>query len=107
MTWPLGTIGDGGNSGFQLLNTVLQFGMRRIVLVGFDLHDREGVHWHGNHPPVLTNPASANLARWRRVLDAQASLLDGIGAEVTVVGLGSALTAYAKVGSIADAIERG
>src|SRR3954470_8816460 len=33
---PTGKLGSGGNSGFQALNLAVQFGAKRIVLVGFD-----------------------------------------------------------------------
>lgn len=94
---PPGTIGRGGNSGFQALNLALQFGARRIVMVGFDMSARHGVHWHGAHGKGLVNPAAANLARWRRVLDAQAPALAALGVRVIVAGQESALTAYPKM----------
>lgn len=38
-------IGSGGNSGFQALNIAVQFGASRIMLIGFDMQDRSGVHY--------------------------------------------------------------
>mgnify|MGYP002145968013 CR=1 FL=1 len=48
-----GTVGCGGNSGFQALNLALQFGCTRIILVGYDMRLDKGLHWHGAHPKEL------------------------------------------------------
>lgn len=61
-----GLVGCGGNSGFQAVNLAAQFGAKRILLIGFDLHDRAGVHWFGrNNGQGLTNPDEQNFRRWR------------------------------------------
>lgn len=60
-------IGNGGNSGFQALNLVVQFGATNIVLVGFDCHGRGDVHWYGrNKWPNANNPMGSNYARWMK-----------------------------------------
>jgi hypothetical protein len=66
-----GVIGSGGNSGFQALNLALQFGARRVILVGFDLNLAGGVHWHGrtprlNNPTARTSPGGLNASTARR-----------------------------------------
>ena len=51
-------IHTGGNSGYQAINLVYHFGVKRIVLIGFDMQRRNGrTHWHGNHPGSM-NKAS-------------------------------------------------
>lgn len=92
-----GHIGYGGNSGFQALNLALQFGARRIVLVGFDMQLADGVHWHGRHASNLNNPSAASLARWATILDRQAPAIAAMGALVLNASADSALTAYRKV----------
>jgi hypothetical protein len=92
-----GTIGKGGNSGFQALNLAVQFGCRAIILVGFDMHDRVGLHWHGRHPSPLRNPTRSSLGRWRRVLDAQTGILRAAGVIVLNASPASALAAYPKM----------
>lgn len=92
-----GVIGSGGNSGFQALNLALQFGARRIVLVGFDLNLVGGVHWHGRHAPRLNNPTAANLARWAERLDSQAAAIAALGVEILNASPTSALQAFPKV----------
>jgi hypothetical protein len=104
-----GKIGWGGNSGFGAINLAVQFGVSRIVLVGFDMRlyspadaqrlfgsqDR-AVHWHGAHQG-LHNPTTGNVARWRRVTDGAAPALRAMGVEVLNATPHSALAAYRKV----------
>jgi hypothetical protein len=89
-----GVIGDGGNSGFQALNLAVQFGARRIGLVGFDMRADGGLHWHGRHDRGLNNPTGDLFVRWRRVLDGVAPRLASLGVEVLNLSRVSALTAY-------------
>lgn len=96
-----GTLGSGstlgGNSGFQALNLALQLGCRDLILVGFDMHVRNGEHWHGRHPRGLNNPTAETTERWRVALDSQADFLKGLGARVINASPSSALTAYPKM----------
>ncbi len=39
----------GSNSGFAAVHLAIHFGVRRIVLVGFDMHGKRGEHWFGHH----------------------------------------------------------
>jgi len=49
-----GIIHLGSNSGFQALNLAVLFGVRRIILLGYDMSNQDGnTHWHGNHPVGL------------------------------------------------------
>lgn len=56
-----GHIGGGGNSGFQCLDAVTQFGASQIYLVGFDM---AGGHWHDPHSPPLHNPSEDAFGNW-------------------------------------------
>lgn len=94
---PLGVIGDGGNSGFQAVNLAVQFGARRIVLVGFDLQPEEPTHWHGAHGGGLANPQQEHLRQWAERLDSQSTVLRAAGVDVLNGSPHSALTAYPKV----------
>lgn len=91
---PPGTVGSGGNSGFQALNLVVQFGARRILLLGIDLC---GEHWHAAHPAPLKNPRPHTLIKWARRFDRAAGDLRQAGAEVINCSPNSALTAYSKM----------
>jgi hypothetical protein len=76
-------VGNGGNSGFQALNLLVQFGVKNVILVGFDLHDRGGVHWYGrNTAPGMNNPMKVNFDRWRRGYEAVKKRLKELGVEV-------------------------
>ncbi len=94
---PKGSVGWGGNGGFHSLNLAVQFGAKRIILVGFDMHQRAGIHWHGKHRGNLTNPNERALENWRLVLDKCAPRLKALGIEVFNASETSALKAYPKV----------
>lgn len=92
-----GEVGWAGNGGFHAINLAIQFGAKRIVLVGFDMSIDHGYHWHGRHDPGLNNPKQAGVDRWRMVLDAQKPILDRLGIEVVIGSPNSRLTAYRKL----------
>jgi len=93
-----GVVGAGGNSGFQALNLAVQFGGKRILLVGYDMRVDLGEHWHASHPMPLSNPhPNDNLPRWRRALDGAAGCLKEKGVAVVNCSMVSTLTAYPKM----------
>lgn len=92
-----GVIGSGGNSGFQALNLAVQWGARRIILVGYDATLDHGVHWHGRHGEGLRNPTVNLVRRWRRALDGAAKVLRERGIEVINASPISALENYPKM----------
>lgn len=94
---------SGGNSGFQLLNLLLQTGAARLILVGYDLNVAGGIHWHGPHPARLNNPKAEALARWAEALDAQAAAIAAMGVEVINATPASSLAAFPKQ-SLAEAL---
>ncbi len=82
-----GEIGWGGNGGFHCVNLAVQFGAARVVGIGFDMTLQGGVHWHGRHPPGLTNPTQASVDKWR----------ERLGIPFIIGSPGSALTAFPKL----------
>ncbi len=89
------SVGSGGNSGFQALNLVAQFGANRILLIGFDMHDRSGVHWYGrNNGPGRSNPSEHNFKRWRAAFEGSAGMLKERGIDVVNASLISRLTCF-------------
>lgn len=92
-----GSVGWGGNSGFQALNIAVHFRCRKIILVGYDMTLANGVHWHGKHPRGMNNPSEQNIARWRRCIDAAADTLRSIGVDVVNASAISALMNYPKM----------
>lgn len=83
-----------GNSGFQALNIAVQFGVRRIALVGFDLRIDRGVHWHGRHARGLNNPGDLHMMHWRHALNGAADDFARLGIDVVNCSPVSTLTAY-------------
>lgn len=60
---------SGRNSGLQAINVAVQFGARRIILVGFDMNPDLPVHWHPPHPDRLGNPNAERMQIWRREME--------------------------------------
>jgi hypothetical protein len=95
---PLGVLGAGGNGGFQALNLAVQFGVKRLLLIGYDMRIDLGEHWHKRHPAPLSNPHPvSNLPRWRKAIDGAAAELKALGIEVINCSEVSALRAYRKM----------
>lgn len=100
----IGTIGGGGNSGFQALNLALQWGARKIILIGYDLTDRSGVHWYGrNNWAMANNPDDPQLGKWAANFDRTAPAIVKLGADVVNVSEYSRITAFRK-GTIEQAL---
>jgi hypothetical protein len=101
---PKGTVGWGGNSGFHCLNLAIQFAVKRVLLVGYDMRIDRGPHWHGEHPRGMHNPSAMNVERWRRAVDNAAKIAKAQGVEVINCSSVSALQNYPKMG-FAEALE--
>lgn len=101
---PPGLLGRGENSGFQALNLLLQFGARRIGLLGIDF---TGERWHGAHPnnPHRRGQNPDTLRRWREIFDQQAAAIAALGADVVNLSGISELQAFPRM-SFAAARER-
>lgn len=98
-------IGGGGNSGFQAMNLALRFGSRRIILVGFDMTDRGGVHWYGRNTwHAATNPTDTAFARWLQAFAHSMAEIQRIGAEIVNASAMSALNTFPRR-SIEDALK--
>lgn len=94
-----GVVGGGGNSGFQAVNLAAQFGASRILLVGFDLHDRSGLHWYGrNVGQGRNNPNEDNFRRWRLAFEASADDFVKAGMDVVNASPISALKCFRRRG---------
>jgi hypothetical protein len=101
----VGTVGAGGNSGFQALNLAAQFGAKRILLVGFDASVRGGQHWYGRNNWNGANNPDENLCdRWRKAFDGAAIDLANRGIEVINTALWSQLNRFKKM-SIEHALQ--
>jgi hypothetical protein len=96
---PLGTVGWGGNSGFNCLNFAAQLRPSKILLVGFDMTKRFGAHWHEPHDVTtgLSNPSAFSIDRWRRVTDGVSRHLRDLGIVVINCSPVSALKHFPKM----------
>lgn len=98
MIGTIGNLGAGGNSGFQSLNLAVQFGVYKILLIGFDMRVDLGEHWHPRHQMPLSNPhPNDNLPRWRKAIDGAAETLKILGIKVINCSSISMLQAYPKM----------
>jgi hypothetical protein len=101
-----GVIASGGNSGFQALNLAVQFGARQIALVGFDMHDRSGLHWYGrNEWTLANNPNENNFNRWRKAFALTAPILSNMGIDVANATRHSECKAFRFVPSVEVALQ--
>jgi hypothetical protein len=91
-----GVVGWGSNGGFHALNLAVQFGAKRIALVGYDMRIDQGLHWHGAHER-LNNPSAHSCELWRRAIDGVAAKIADLGIEVLNASPISALRNYKKV----------
>lgn len=98
----VGTVGAGGNSGFQAVNLALQFGASKLLLVGFDYG---GEHWYGrNNWHGGGNPSETNFTRWRAALNAAEPVIRERGVEVVNASRDSTVKAFRKQ-PIAETLE--
>jgi hypothetical protein len=78
---------------------VVQFGVKGVMLIGFDMTDKHGQHWYGaNNGPGRTNPDEDNFKRWRQAFVQSAVVLDRLGVEVVYASPKGALTCFPKAG---------
>lgn len=94
----------GGHSGFQAINLAVQFGAKRILLVGFDMTLANGAHWHKDYRGVA-KPDAGRVLAWREAMDDCAPQFTALGVDVINCTMASALTAYPKQ-PLSDAIGR-
>ncbi|MCW5758910.1 MAG: hypothetical protein KIS90_03985 [Phenylobacterium sp.] len=95
----VGTVGCGGNSGFQALNLVSQMGATRVLLIGFDIHDRGGVHWYGRNAwQGGGNPSDYQFRRWSAAFETASRQLAERGVEVVNASPHSDIRGFRKAG---------
>lgn len=56
---------SGNNSGLRAIYLALALNARRVLLVGFDMHDLDGAHWHKPHPKTMHSPSKESMMLWR------------------------------------------
>lgn len=95
-----GLVGSGGNSGYQALNLVTQFGATGILLIGYDMRSTgNSPHWYGrNDWPGANNPIDDNYRRWSRAFEGSAQTLRDLGVDVVNASSNTALTCFRRAG---------
>jgi hypothetical protein len=87
-------IHQGQNSGIQAINLAYHFGATRIVLLGFDMQDQDGVtHWFGSHP-------DGSAPKWRRLMPLFESVAEDarrMGIEIVNATRQTALTCFPRI----------
>jgi hypothetical protein len=95
-------IGSGKNSGFQALNLAMQFGANPILLIGFDFHDRGGVHWYGrNNAKGMSNPMLLNFRDWQKAMNEASGRARDLGFDIINASRGSELKCF-RFGGLCD-----
>lgn len=84
----------GRHGGHHAINLAVLFGAKRVVLLGFDLHEREpgGFNWHRKHK--RPTPAHNYGSVYRADLEKTAPILRKQGIEVLNANPGSALRCF-------------
>lgn len=91
-----GRIGSGGTGAFQALNLAVQWGARRIGLVGVDCRLDLGEHWHERSPAQRSPLSQSAVNRWIKAFDGAAPVLAAAGVDVVNHSGVSALTGFRK-----------
>lgn len=84
----------GGHSGFQAINLAVQFGAKRILLVGFDMTLANGEHWTNDRGVARAD--HGRTESWRKAMDLCAPQFKSLGVEVVNCTMKSALMQYPK-----------
>jgi len=92
------SIVNGRIGGYQGINLAVNFGAKRILLVGYDMRNIGGLsHWHGDHPNKQRPIWKHRIAHFKNMLPD----LKERGIEVINCTPGSALDAF-PMGDLAD-----
>jgi len=84
-------VGAGGNSGFQVINLLIYWKPKRIILTGVDC---TGTHWHGEHGNGLRNASPKTQERWINCFRIAKKALDNFGIECVNANPNSAVDAF-------------
>lgn len=86
---------SGGNSGYQALHLAVHLGVKRVILLGFDMRfNGKRRHWFGSHPPKLNS--RPNFPNWIRRFGQLAPILQQKGIEVVNCSPDTALRAFKR-----------
>ena len=94
---------SGGNSGYMAMHLAAHFGVKRMLLCGFDMREgpRNRRHWFGNHPGLLNS--KARFSGWIHAMDRLAKVFKERHIEVVNCSTNTALRCFKRT-SIEDAL---
>lgn len=85
----------GHNSGYQALNLAVLFGVKKIILLGYDMKRTNGKeHWFGDHPPKLK--VAIPFPMFLKAFDSVGPDLERAGVNVINCTRETALTCFPK-----------
>lgn len=96
-----GRIAWGGNSGYCAIGLAVQFGARRILLLGYDQQDDGRGHWHGQHPESVRK--AFNWPMWHERFAEMSADAGRMGIEIVNCTRETALTCFPRM-SLEDAL---
>lgn len=91
-----GRMRNGNNSGYAALHAVAHATPARIILLGYDMHQRGGAHFFGDHPKPLRNTDPKTFSRWIRNFREVRGVYEAMGIDVVNCTPDSDLTAFRK-----------
>jgi len=86
----------GATSGLRSIYLAEKLEANPILLVGFEMHPRNGVHWHPQHSTRngLRNPGDNEMKLWREDIERVACNFAARGTRIINCTPGSALTCF-------------
>ncbi len=90
---------NGATSGLRAIYLAERLGAKPILLVGFEMHSGNGVHWHPPHSTRvgLRNPGENEMKIWRDDVERVADKFAARGTVILNCTPGSALTCFPHV----------
>lgn len=92
---------NGRNSGFAAINLAVHYGVKRILLLGYDQQKtKDKSHFFGDHP----NKAPSPYPQFRRIFETLKKPLAKVGIEIVNCSTHTALTAFPQ-GQLRDVLK--
>lgn len=96
----------GATSGTRAIYLAERLGANPVLLVGFEMHCDNGIHWHPPHNGRLRNPGENEMAVWREDIERLAPIFAGRGMRIINCTPTSALKCFPYV-PLAEALNGG
>lgn len=93
LTLDPGKVGLGMNGVYQSINVAVHLGATRILLLGLDMHNKQGSHFFGHHPNQSQPPYSLCIQAFQTLVEP----LQTAGVEILNCTPGTAVKAFPRV----------